>query len=95
MLPLADKTRGYLSGMISKEEHRVMKRSLRKLANTQGRILHMIEYSISIINVTRSGVIDNRHKINKLITSLKSIAGSMVNATQGLDKQYLNGKLLP
>ena len=47
----------------------------------------MIEDSISIVNVPKREVSDNKHKINELISSLKSIVVSMVNATQGLDKR--------
>ena len=65
----------------SEEDLRVIRKALGKLANTQGRILHMIEDSISIVNVTRREVSDNRHKINELISSLKNIVVSMVNWT--------------
>ena len=54
----------------------------------------MIEDSISIVNVTRCEVSDSRHKINELISSLKNIVISMVNATQGLDKQVSTLEIL-
>ena len=54
----------------------------------------MIEDSISIVNVMGCEVSDNRYKINKLISSLKTIVVSMVNAIQGLDKQVSKLEIL-
>ena len=70
----------------------MIKKSLGKLANTQGRILHMTEDSISIVNVTRREVSDNRHKM--IISNLKVFVVSMVNATKGLDKRVSRLEIL-
>ena len=66
LLPVVGNALGYLFGIPSEEDLCVIERALGKLANTQGRIVHKIENSISIINVTRSEATDNRHKINAL-----------------------------
>ena len=84
----------YLFGPTSEDDLRVIRKALGKLANAQGRILHMIEDNISIVNVTRREVSDNRHKINELISSLNSIVVSMVNTTQGLDKRVSRLEIL-
>ena len=86
VLPFVGFALSYLFGVTSEDDLRVIRKALGKLANTQGRILHMIEDSISIVHVMRREVSDNRHKINELISSLKNIVVSMVNATRGLDK---------
>ena len=82
----------YLFEVTSEEDIRVIKRTLGKLANTQRWIVHMTEDSIPIITDARNEI--TSHKINELITSLKSIVGSMVNAMQSLDKSVSRLKIL-
>ena len=94
VLPFVGNALSYLFGVTSKDDLRVIRKVLGQLANTQGRILHMIEDSISIVNVTRREISDNRRKINELISSLISIVVSMVNATQGLDKRVSRLEIL-
>ena len=94
VLPFVGDALSYLFGVASEDDLRVIKKALGKLANTQGRILHMIEDSISIVNVTRRELSDNRQKINELISSLKGIVVSMANATQGLDKRVSRLEIL-
>ena len=57
----------------------MIKMSLSKLANTQGRILHVMVDSIPIVNVTRRKVSNNRHKIKELISNLKGIVDKRVS----------------
>ena len=94
LLPFVGNALSYLFGVTSEDDLCVIRKALGKLANTQGRILHMIEDSISIVNVTRREVSDNRHKINELISSLKNIVLSMVNAKQRLDKRVSRLEIL-
>ena len=75
VLPFVGNALCYLFGVTSEDDLRVIRKALGILANTQGRILHMIEDSISIVNVRRHQVSDYRHKINELISSLKNICG--------------------
>ena len=84
----------YIFGVTSEDDLRVISRALGRLTNTQGQLLHVIEDSISVINVTRHAVSDNRHKINKLIVNLRGIVVSMANATQGLDKRLARLEIL-
>ena len=84
----------YLFGVTSEDDLRVISRALTRLTNTQGRLLHVMEDSISVINVTRRAVSDNRHKINELIVNLRDIVVSMANATQDLDKQVARLEIL-
>ena len=84
----------YLFGVTSEDDLRVISRELGRLINTQGRLLHVMEDSVSMINFTRRAVSDNRHKINELIVNLRDIVVSMANATQGLDKRVARLEIL-
>ena len=81
-------------GITLEKDLHVIKMALGKLANTQGQIVYVIEDSAPVINVAKSEVIDNRCKINKLISNLKSIVGSTVNAMQGLEKRLSKMEIL-
>ena len=70
MLPIVGSALSYLFGVTSEDDLRVISRALGRLTNTQGQLLHVMEDSISMINVTRRAVSDNRHKINELIVNL-------------------------
>ena len=67
MLPIVGNDLSYIFGVTSENDLRVISRALGRLTNTQGWLLHVMEDSISMINVTRRAVSDNRHKINELI----------------------------
>ena len=57
VLPSVRNALCYLFGVTSEDDLPVIRKALGILANTRGQILLMIEYSISIVNVTRR---DNR-----------------------------------
>ena len=82
MLPIVGNALSYLFGVTSEDGLRVISRALGRLTNTQGRLLHVMEDSISMINVIRRAVSDNRHKINELV-NLKGMVVSMAKTTQG------------
>ena len=60
LLPIVGNALSYLFGVTSEDDLRVISRALARLTNTQGRLLHVMEDSVSVINVTRHAVSDNR-----------------------------------
>ena len=94
LLPIVGNALSYLFGVTSEDDLCIISRELARLTNTQGRLLHVMEDSISVINVTRHAVSDNRRKINKFIVNLRGIVVSMANVTQGLDKRVAKLEVL-
>ena len=52
LLPIVGNALSYLFGVTSEDDLRVISRALARLTNTQGRLLHVMEDSVSVINVT-------------------------------------------
>ena len=83
VLPFVGDALSYLFGVTSSADMRAVEKAVQRLKDTQKGTLHLIEDSITIINITRDEVGQNRHKINTLIGKL---GGTLT---------YLNRTLIP
>ena len=85
VLPIVGKTLSFLFGTASEEDLNFIKRSVQNLSQNQKQITHVLEENISILNVTRIQVAENRKAINELLTGLKTIDFKLENITRTLE----------
>ena len=58
-----------------------------RLAKSQEEIAHVVDENISVINITRVEMSENRHALNKIIGSLANLDVKLGNITQALEKE--------
>ncbi|VDI05240.1 Hypothetical predicted protein [Mytilus galloprovincialis] len=73
VLPFVGRIMSFLFGTVSDEDLRTINSNIRVLANNQKRISHVLIESLTIVNVTRAEVAQNRKTINSLTTGFVDI----------------------
>ena len=93
LVPLVGKVLSFLFGTATKSDVRVMRKGLEVLSTNQESLIHVIEDSLSIINITRIELTKNRLAINNLSFIVEELDKKITNITQGLkmDLLILNG----
>ncbi|KAK6183155.1 hypothetical protein SNE40_010686 [Patella caerulea] len=71
ILPIVGKALSYLFGTVSQSEFNTIKHNVKKLYKNQESIIHVVDQSLSILNVSRIEISKNRASINSLILNLK------------------------
>ena len=83
LVPLVGKGLSFLFGTATKSDVRVMRKGLEVLSTNQESLIHVIEDSLSIINITRIELTENRHAINNLSLIVGELDKKFTNITQG------------
>ncbi|CAG2214183.1 Retrovirus-related Pol polyprotein from transposon 297 [Mytilus edulis] len=87
VLPFVGRIMSFLFGTVSDEDLRTINSNIRVLANNQKRISHVLSESLTIVNVTRAEVAQNRKTINSLTTGLHDVDLKLRNITTLLKKK--------
>ncbi|CAG2210600.1 unnamed protein product [Mytilus edulis] len=87
VLPFVGRIMSFLFGTVSDEDLRTINSNIRVLANNQKRISHVLSESLTIVNVTRAEVAQNRKTINSLTTGLHDVDLKLRNITTLLKKE--------
>lgn len=80
----------FVFGTAKDEDVSALKHSVRKLASTQRSILHVVESNLSILNVSRNDISQNRQAINSIITTLGQVDDKIKKFTGKIEKQVDN-----
>ena len=78
---------GSLFGVLTEADVEKIQRNVRKIAQNQMDLTHILKESISVLNVTRLEVKENRQKINEIIKTIEQIEDNIVNITGQLQSQ--------
>ena len=73
LIPLIGTLGSYLFGMVSESDLNAIKRNVHKLFNNQNRIVHVLNESLSLMNISRGEIKQNRDKINEVIKSVEGL----------------------
>lgn len=76
-----------LFGVLSSSDVEKIQRNINLLAQNQLDLAHAFQESISVLNVTRLEVKENRQKINEIIDSIGSIEDTIVNISDHLEQE--------
>ncbi|XP_053397042.1 uncharacterized protein LOC128556334 [Mercenaria mercenaria] len=77
----------FLFGTADNDEVQVIKHNVVRLANTQKSIIHILENNLSILNISRSHISENRQSINELIQALQQVDEKMKKWQGRMEKQ--------
>ena len=78
---------GSLFGVLTEADVEKIQRNVRKIAQNQMDLTHILKESISVLNVTRLEVKENRQKINEIIETIEQIEDNIVDITGQLQSQ--------
>ena len=81
------KALSFLFGVISEGDLDQIKESVKKLADSQQTIIHVVEKAISVLDVSRVQITENRRAITGLIVALQQIDGKLSKLTAAIEKQ--------
>ncbi|CAC5398014.1 unnamed protein product [Mytilus coruscus] len=90
VLPIIGKAMHFLFGTLTDSDVSAIKGNIRVLADNQNKISHVLAENLSILNVTRIEVSENRHAINSLIGDLRKIDSKLENVTEEFEKQIID-----
>lgn len=91
LIPFAGKILSWAFGTLTNADLKVLKSSLRTLAAQQQNILHVVKDSVSILNITRVEVSQNRRAVNQVIQFTEQINMAVFNVTNEVNmlKQFV------
>lgn len=84
LIPIVGKALSFLFGTVSESDLKSIKRNVFRLHENQLAMSHVVAESISVINVSRVDIGENRHAINELIASVDEINEGLSNVTSVL-----------
>ena len=67
LIPITGQLMSTLFGTVSENDLDIINRNIKALANNQGQIIHDLDVSLSVLNLTRVQVAENRRSIMDLI----------------------------
>lgn len=73
LVPIVGKALSFLFGTVSKSDLRKISRNINVLADNQETIIHVLNDSLSILNVTRVQVQENRHAIRQITEMIQTL----------------------
>lgn len=89
LIPIVGKIMSFLFGTVSSSDLKTLKRNIHNLAANQLQMAHVLEDSLSIINITRVDVSQNRQMINNLSVALHQVDNKLINVTQELEEEII------
>ena len=90
ILPFVGNIFHFLFGTVTDKNLGKVKDAIRTLASQQNSIKHVIKENLSIINITRSEIQENRHTINGLINSIEMTNSLFSNITTLLQRKLVD-----
>ena len=87
LIPIIGKGLNFLSGTATEADLKVIHNNIDNLVNNQEEMAHVIDEIISVINITRVEMSQNRQTLNKIIGSLTVLDTKPGNITQALERE--------
>ena len=82
----------FLFGLVIQDEIENIRRNVASLAQNQERIIHVVEDSITVLNMTRTEVSENRQAIMELIKNMHELDDKLATIAGALQKQIHENK---
>ena len=87
VLPFVGSALSFLFGVVSEDQLGQIRNSINVLARNQHAVLHVVKESLTILNVSRVQISENRHAITGLIGALQQIQCKDKNISELREKQ--------
>ncbi|ESO96062.1 hypothetical protein LOTGIDRAFT_160045 [Lottia gigantea] len=90
LIPFVGKALSWLFGTVSTDDLNVIRSNIDKLANNQQAIQHVVAESLSILNVSRLHISENRQQVNLLSDSLRNLDIKIKNVVRQFKKKLVS-----
>jgi hypothetical protein len=84
VLPFIGQGLSWLFGVATEDDLEAIRNNIRVLADNQEQVNHVIEESLSAINITRVELKENRQAINNMASIIRSMGGSIIDLSADL-----------
>ncbi len=88
VIPLVGKSLNFLFGTLTKKDLRLIKDNIHTLTRNDEQIFHLVEESLSIINVTRIEAEENRAALNELNDIVKDVQIKLNDVKLRFDQRF-------
>ena len=78
---------GELCGVMHHDDINGIQRNMHKFAANQDTLMHVVEESISVLNVSRMEIKENRQRLNDLLLLISSVEDKFINISDQLEKE--------
>lgn len=92
LIPIIGEALSWAFGLISEKDLTNIRKNINNLAENQQRIMHVVHESISILNMSRIEISENRHAIMGLVTSVLRLDKKLENLVNELQRQISENK---
>lgn len=89
LLPIVGQAMSFLFGTVSDADLTHIQNSVNDLAKNQGRIIHNLEHSITILNLSRVQISENRRAIIDLVISVQKLDGEIRGVKEMFQKRFI------
>ena len=89
LVPIVGQLMSTLFGTVSENELDNINRNIKALAGNQKQIIHDLDFSLSVLNLTRMQVSENRRSIMDLIIVVQKLDRKVVNLQQAFSAKFL------
>ena len=87
LVPFIGKAFSFLFGTVSEGDLGAIRRNLHILRSNQVGLAHVVQESLSLINVSRARLAENRQTLNLIVSDMGAINEQIANVTQKLDNR--------
>ena len=89
LLPFVGQAFSFLFRTVSDGDLRAIRRNLHVLRRNQEGLTHIVEESLSVMNVSRMHISENRQTLNFVVSDMGTISDQVANVMQMFDNQTL------
>ena len=89
ILPIIGQLMSSLFGTLSENDLENINRNVRTLATNQKQIIHDLDVSLSVLNLTRSQVVENRRSIMELIIVIQKLDSKILKMQQVFSQRFV------
>ena len=87
LVPFIGQAFSFLFGTVSEGDLGAIKQNLHLLRNNQVKLAHVVQESLSLINVSRARIAGDRQTLNLIVSDMGALNDQIVNVTQRLDNR--------
>ena len=87
LVPFIGQAFSFLFGTVSEGDLGAIRQNLHILRNNQVELAHVVQESMSLINVSRARIAEDRQTLNLIVSDMGALNDQIVNVTQRLDNR--------
>ena len=89
IFPFMGNLYSFLFGTVSEDELNAVKRNINALTLSQKRVIHVVNQSLSLINISKAEIGQNRERLNEVIDTMKTFDSELRAIQQALTREVV------